>query len=274
MVQSSATATSSPCAVICLCYGSWFISNWFVQYAFIIAPCCWFGLAAIRYYDSGQLFLYLSEILSVVLIYTHKIIQQYFRQPRICVCDDTICEVLNPYGMPCPETLYLFGLCAYLIVSDLMFGTLRRNWFRNTNFCAIILVVSLSLWVNGNYDIPQIVVGMVAGIGCAVPLAVFSFYYFRETMPWILETSWIPQWFNLHDDLFLLNHHHHRRRRRSSHHHDRSLSLHTRGDILDASMDDKSDQESLAWEQQQHFERIIRSLFIESPLCNMNELKL
>lgn len=216
------------CAVICLCYGDFVFFNWLIQYAFIIGTCCWLGVSAVRYYDSGQCFLYTSQILAIVLLYVYKISQQYFKQPSICQClsetlhqqwsQDSLhsqeifpCEIVNLYGMPSLETLYMSGLFFYLITSDFMFGSHIKNWFRNFCFLLIFFWVVTSLWFTNNYNLEQLFVGVLIGFVVSTPITICIYYFVVDIIPYATNTSLVPRWMNLHDDIVgkTLVHFHH-----------------------------------------------------------------
>lgn len=204
------------CESACMCYPN----NWFgyqlAQLCFFVGNYGWCGMAAIRIYDSGQLWLYFSILLWVVLVFVETIAKTFFPQLRPCQCYH-LCISITDLGMPCPEVLNTTGLFCYLIVFDALFGYDKLVRSKNLWFLVLSVSVSVGMWWTGNYTIEQVIVGVIIGSVIGSCTALFFFYQFKNTIPLLLENSllprlsnWLPFWLSwlvpqFHDEIIWAN---------------------------------------------------------------------
>lgn len=200
------------CESACMCYPN----NWFgyqlAQLCFFVGNYGWCGMAAIRIYDSGQLWLYFSIVIWLILVFVETIAKTFFPQLRPCQCYH-LCISITDMGMPCPEVLNTIGLFCYLIVFDALFGYDKLARSKNLWFLVLSVSVSVGMWWTGNYTIEQVLAGVIIGSIVGSCTALFFFYQFKNTIPLLLENSllprlskWLPFWLSwlvpqFHDEI-------------------------------------------------------------------------
>jgi hypothetical protein len=176
------------CESNCFCYPSGIFGYLITKTCLIIGNYGWCGMAALRFYDSGQLWLYFPILIWVILLYIETIVRAFYPQFRPCQCFH-LCISASDMGMPCPEVLYTVGLFSYLIVFDALFGYKSLLKTKNPWFLFLSVFVCVGMYWSENYTAEQIIVSILLGALVGSLGAMFFYYQFRYSVPLIIHSS-------------------------------------------------------------------------------------
>jgi len=178
------------CESSCFCYPEGFLSYQVTKYAVEIGKYGWYGMAALRIYDAGQIWLYFSIFLGLVASFVDAIVKAFYFQTRPCRCLN-FCVSNADAGMPANEIFYAVALFAYLLTFDYMRGFEKFFRGRNLMFGLVAFAVPLVLWYTQNYTALQTVVSVILAALVGIVSAMFWHAQSKNVVPLVLGTSYL-----------------------------------------------------------------------------------